>query len=129
MSAEAFTDRPAPTMDIWSFGIVAIELVSGHRPNSTTQTQAQVGALVACIPPAFSRGFRDMVASMLRLEPTKRPSAAAIVRALVLLATAYAQHERSAAHVSPSLLGLQQMVDDAAWLAPHTASSAFSGSR
>eukprot|EP00966_Prymnesium_polylepis_P153639 3547720-Prymnesium_polylepis.1 len=60
-----------------------------------------------------------MVASALCLAPAARPSAAALVRAPVLLAAALAQHARSAAHVSPSLLGLQQMVDGAAWLAPH----------
>ena len=119
MSTEAFTARPAPSMDIWSFGIVAVELASGHRPNNTTQTQAQVDALVALIPPTFTDAFREMVRSALHLDPAARPSAAELVREPVLLAAALAQHERSAVHVSPSLLGLQQMVDGAAWLAPH----------
>ena len=127
MSAEAFTDRPAPAMDVWSFGVVAVELASGHRPDNTTQTQAQVDALVDRIPAAFSQGFRDMVASALCLAPAARPSAAALVRAPVLLAAALAQHARSAAHVSPSLLGLQQMVDGAAWLAPHRHAGLFGG--
>ena len=60
-----------------------------------------------------------MAASALKLEAGERPSAAQLLRCPLLLSAALSQHERSAAHVSPSLQGLQQLVEAAAWLAPH----------
>ena len=119
MSPDAFTDRPAPAMDIWSLGVVAVELASNYRPDNPVVTQAHVDALLTRLPPGYSGEFRASVASMLRLVPTERPTAAHILRQPLFLRAALAQHERSAAHVSPSLRNLQQLVDSAPWLMPH----------
>ena len=120
MSSEAFTDRPASSMDIWSVGIVAIELVTKYRPDNTTQTQTQVEALLERLNRAgCTPAFREAVAGMLRLDPADRPSAAELLRFPLFLRAALAQHERSAAHVSPSLDNLQGLVSQAPWLAPH----------
>jgi len=108
MSAEAFAERPHPAMDIWSVGIVAVELASNHRPDNTTQSQAQVEALLARIPTTYSAAFTTAAARMLRLATAERPSAAELLREPLFLRATLAQHERSAAHVSPSLHSLQR---------------------
>jgi len=53
--------------DIWSFGITALELAHGRPPLSNGPKNEK--------HKKFSEAFRDMVASCLHQDPSKRPSA------------------------------------------------------
>ena len=56
-------------VDIWAFGIIALELAHGRHPLSNG-------------PKKFSKAFKDMVASCLHQDPPKRPSAETLLNHL-----------------------------------------------
>ena len=93
MSPEAFGDRPAPAMDVFSLGVMAVELSSAHRPEMNLRSQADVEALLAHVPPNFSAAFRELVGGMLAIEPERRPSAAAMLRRPLIVPHVLALHE------------------------------------
>ena len=59
--------------DIWAFGVIALELAHGRPPLSDHH-----------LPPSkhknFSKAFKDMVASCLHQDPSKRPSAETLLK-------------------------------------------------
>jgi serine/threonine-protein kinase OSR1/STK39 len=58
-------------VDIWSFGITALELARGRPPLSHLRPSNHNN---------FSKAFKDMVASCLHQDPSKRPSAETLLK-------------------------------------------------
>ncbi|RYR38711.1 hypothetical protein Ahy_A09g043870 isoform A [Arachis hypogaea] len=68
--------------DIWSFGIMALELAHGHAPFSKYPPMKVLLMTIQNAPPGldydrdrkFSKSFKEMVAMCLVKDPTKRPT-------------------------------------------------------
>ncbi|KAK1358128.1 serine/threonine-protein kinase BLUS1 [Heracleum sosnowskyi] len=74
--------------DIWSFGITALELAHGHAPFSKYPPMKVLLMTLQNAPPGldyerdrkFSKSFKQMIASCLVKDPTKRPSAKKLLK-------------------------------------------------
>lgn len=75
-------------VDIWSLGITALELAKG-RPPLYDHAPSRVFSMVVSNPPPvlddankkkFSQQFKDFVSHCLQKDPTKRPSAAKLLK-------------------------------------------------
>ncbi len=68
-------------VDVWSFGLIMVELISGQQPYSecTGMTQLLDKVLSGAKPASFHRikhaAAREVIASCLQIAPSKRPSA------------------------------------------------------
>jgi serine/threonine protein kinase len=105
MSPEVFAgDRPyGPRADVWSFGVLLAELVSGRRPyEEHLLTPAQVamevaaGRLRPALPPGAPPAAAALAAACLDLEPQLRPPFSSLVPALARLAAEQEAAEREA---------------------------------
>ncbi|KAI9665595.1 MAG: hypothetical protein M1829_005675 [Trizodia sp. TS-e1964] len=66
--------------DIWSLGILAMELVNGEPPNASTHPMKVLFLIPKAPPPRlegsnYSRNFREFVAACLVKDPDRRPTA------------------------------------------------------
>ncbi|KAG9148429.1 hypothetical protein Leryth_016913 [Lithospermum erythrorhizon] len=74
--------------DIWSFGITSLELAHGHAPFSKYPPMKVLLMTLQHAPPGldyerdtkFSKSFKQMIASCLVKDPSKRPSAKKLLR-------------------------------------------------
>uniref|UniRef100_A0A1J3K5Q4 Serine/threonine-protein kinase fray2 n=3 Tax=Noccaea caerulescens TaxID=107243 RepID=A0A1J3K5Q4_NOCCA len=100
--------------DIWSFGITGLELAHGHAPFSKYPPMKVLLMTLQNAPPGldyerdrkFSRSFKQMIASCLVKDPTKRPSAKK------LLKHSFFKQARSSDYIARKLLdGLPDLVN------------------
>ncbi|KAK7381494.1 hypothetical protein VNO80_00038 [Phaseolus coccineus] len=99
--------------DIWSFGITALELAHGHAPFSKFPPMKVLLMTLQNAPPGldyerdkkFSKSFKQMIASCLVKDPTKRPSASK------LLKHSFFKQARSNDHIRRLLEGLPALGD------------------
>ncbi|KAG8643832.1 hypothetical protein MANES_11G070900v8 [Manihot esculenta] len=100
--------------DIWSFGITALELAHGHAPFSKYPPMKVLLMTLQNAPPGldyerdkkFSKSFKQMIASCLVKDPSKRPSAKK------LLKHSFFKQARSSDYISRTLLeGLPSLGD------------------
>ncbi|KAI4331160.1 hypothetical protein MLD38_029375 [Melastoma candidum] len=100
--------------DIWSFGITALELAHGHAPFSKYPPMKVLLMTLQSAPPGldyerdrkFSKSFKQMIASCLVKDPTKRPSAKK------LLKHSFFKQARSSDYIARTLLeGLPALGD------------------
>ncbi|XP_058003868.1 uncharacterized protein LOC110651044 isoform X3 [Hevea brasiliensis] len=100
--------------DIWSFGITALELAHGHAPFSKYPPMKVLLMTLQNAPPGldyerdnkFSKSFKQMIASCLVKDPSKRPSAKK------LLKHSFFKQARSNDYISRTLLeGLPALGD------------------
>ena len=90
MSPEVFSNQSyGPRADVWSFGVLLAELVSGRRPyEEHLLTPAQVamevsaGRLRPALPPGAPPAAAALAAACLDLEPRLRPPFSSLVPAL-----------------------------------------------
>ncbi|TKY64693.1 Serine/threonine-protein kinase fray2 [Spatholobus suberectus] len=74
--------------DIWSFGITALELAHGHAPFSKFPPMKVLLMTLQNAPPGldyerdgkFTKSFKQMIASCLVKDPSKRPSASKLLK-------------------------------------------------
>ena len=105
MSPEVFGNRPyGPRADVWSFGVLLAELVSGRRPyEEHLLTPAQVamevsaGRLRPALPPGAPAAAAALAAACLDFEPQMRPPFSSLVPALSRLVAEQEAAERSQA--------------------------------
>ncbi|GAM18929.1 hypothetical protein SAMD00019534_021040 [Acytostelium subglobosum LB1] len=89
MAPEIITEKGYnQSIDIWSFGITAIETIRGKPPNSDLAPNKVFMNLLFNSPPSLqeevdagiiSANFKNMVDKCLHKDPTKRPSAAKLL--------------------------------------------------
>ncbi|XP_012457893.1 uncharacterized protein LOC105778689 isoform X1 [Gossypium raimondii] len=92
--------------DIWSFGITALELAHGHAPFSKYPPMKVLLMTLQNAPPGldyerdkkFSKSFKQMIASCLVKDPSKRPSA------MKLLKHSFFKQARSNDYIARTLL-------------------------
>ncbi|XAR50436.1 Non-specific serine/threonine protein kinase [Bertholletia excelsa] len=100
--------------DIWSFGITALELAHGHAPFSKYPPMKVLLMTLQNAPPGldyerdkkFSKSFKQMIASCLVKDPSKRPSAKRLIK------HSFFKQARSSDYISRTLLeGLPDLGD------------------
>ena len=89
---QARGERPGPSSDVFSLGIVFYEMAAGKRPFVGDSLRSTLNAVVSQEPeppsrwnPAVNRTLEQLILSMLRKRPSERPQAAEVASALVAI--------------------------------------------
>ncbi|KAJ2988907.1 hypothetical protein NUW54_g8961 [Trametes sanguinea] len=75
-------------VDIWSLGCTLYALAYSHSPFENTQTTEQGGSIAMAVmgaqykhqPSAYSQGLRNLIDSMLKVNPKDRPDIHEVIR-------------------------------------------------
>ncbi|KAF9532483.1 other/NAK protein kinase [Crepidotus variabilis] len=75
-------------VDIWSLGCTLFALAYSHSPFENTQTTEQGGSIAMAVlnaqykhpQSAYSQGLRDLIDTMLKVNPTDRPDINGVIR-------------------------------------------------
>jgi serine/threonine protein kinase len=121
MAPEAFNSAPSPKADIFATAVLAVELASGSPPSGLATSEEAIDVLLRRIPTTYSEGFGAAVRSMLHMDASSRPDAAALLR--LQLFQPHATHLATSSSaplegVPGSVVELQRFSEQAAWMAP-----------
>ena len=75
----------APSSDLWSFGVMACEVLTGHRPFDASPAMRAIEGRTSAAPPFDVTGLPSSLTSVvlrcLERDPALRPSAAEVEQA------------------------------------------------
>jgi len=126
MAPEAFdaTLDAHPALDVWSLGVLAVELASGQPPEDIVREDVAGHAQrkLASIPASFSRDFCAWIGgSMLAPEPACRSTAAELRRSPLLEPSVLQLEDEIEGLGHSSTTRLRNFVKSAPWHAPQQA--------
>lgn len=89
-------DRVTTAADVYSLGLVLLELLSGERAYDGTPVEAAVARLHQrpVLPHDLSAGWQSLLVEMTAIDPLARPTAAEVALRLRAVAGAYAAADR-----------------------------------
>ncbi len=107
--------RPGPPSDVFSLGVLFYEMATGRRPFAADSVLATLQTIIAQEPeppsrwnPALDRGLEQMILSMLRKEPSERPSAAEVTALIATVGKKPASAESSLPAQRTAFVGRHQ---------------------
>lgn len=86
---QAAGEAVTPAADVYSFGLVLLEALTGERAFPGPPVEAAVQRLIAApaLPVSLPRPWRDLLSAMTARDPAARPTAAEVAAATAAIAT------------------------------------------
>lgn len=115
LAPEQVTGAPVTTAaDVYSLGLVLLELLSGERAYDGTPVEAAVARLhqPPVLPTDLSAGWQSLLTAMTALEADDRPTAAEAALRLRVIVDAYAAAQRGVQTAAMELSALSGRVAD-----------------